>query len=72
MINALKAAINGGQITMARIDQSVLRLLKLKLQYGILARTRVTIGTGIMGAGAPPASAPTAALAPGAARRPRF
>jgi beta-N-acetylhexosaminidase len=71
MINALKAAISSGQITMERIDQSVLRLLKLKLQYGIISRARLTIGTGITGAAAPPAHAPTAALAPEAARRPR-
>jgi beta-N-acetylhexosaminidase len=50
MLTALKAAINSGQISMARIDQSVLRLLKLKLQYGIISRARMTIGTGMMGA----------------------
>jgi beta-N-acetylhexosaminidase len=55
MISALKAAINSGAITMDRIDQSVLRLLKLKLQYGIISRTRLTIGTGITGALAPAA-----------------
>jgi hypothetical protein len=50
----------------------VLRLLKLKLQYGILSRARATIGTGITGALAPPVNAPTAALAPSAGRRPRM
>jgi beta-N-acetylhexosaminidase len=63
MIAALKAAINSGQISMARIDQSVLRLLKLKLRYGILSRTRATSGTGITGVEAPPPRAPSAALA---------
>ncbi|HEX9058127.1 MAG TPA: glycoside hydrolase family 3 N-terminal domain-containing protein [Ktedonobacterales bacterium] len=46
MIAALKAALASGQISMARIDQSVLRLLKLKLQYGILPPTPPTVGVG--------------------------
>ncbi len=69
MINALKDAITRGDITMARIDQSVLRLLKLKLQYGIISRERLTTGTGLTGAAAPPAHAPLDALVPREARR---
>jgi beta-N-acetylhexosaminidase len=36
MIAALKAAIADGRISVARIDQSVLRILKLKIRYGML------------------------------------
>lgn len=36
MIAALKAAISSGQITQARIDQSVRRILMLKLRFGLL------------------------------------
>jgi len=34
-ISALKSAVSGGTITESRIDQSVLRILKLKRKYGI-------------------------------------
>jgi beta-glucosidase-like glycosyl hydrolase len=36
MITAVKNAVNSGQISVARIDQSVRRLLALKATYGIL------------------------------------
>ena len=36
MINAVKNAVNSGQISVSRIDQSVRRLLTLKAAYGIL------------------------------------
>lgn len=36
MIAALKAAIASGRITLARIDQSVLRILRLKIRFGLL------------------------------------
>src|SRR5262249_21701475 len=36
MINALKSAIAGGQISQARIDQSVRRILALKVRFGLL------------------------------------
>jgi len=36
MINSIKNAMNSGQITQARIDQSVLRILSLKLRFGLL------------------------------------
>jgi beta-N-acetylhexosaminidase len=36
MITAVKNAVNSGQISVARIDQSVRRLLTLKATYGIL------------------------------------
>lgn len=36
MIAALKAAIASGQISIARINQSVLRILKLKIRFGLL------------------------------------
>jgi beta-N-acetylhexosaminidase len=36
MINSIKDAMNSGQITQARIDQSVLRILSLKLRFGLL------------------------------------
>lgn len=54
MIGALKAALASGRLTQARIDQSVLRLLKLKLRFGLLSRWLSVIGSG-----------PTAAVAPG-------
>ena len=37
MISALKAAISNGQITKARIDESVRRILTLKMRMGLLA-----------------------------------
>ncbi len=37
MISALKAAISRGQITKARIDESVRRILTLKMRMGLLA-----------------------------------
>jgi beta-N-acetylhexosaminidase len=36
MIAALKAAIASGRITVARINQSVMRILKLKIRFGLL------------------------------------
>ena len=36
MLNALKSAVQSGQISQQRIDESVARILKLKAQYGIL------------------------------------
>jgi beta-N-acetylhexosaminidase len=36
MIAAIKAAINQGRITVARIDQSVMRILELKIRFGLL------------------------------------
>ena len=36
MITALKAAISSGRISVARIDQSVMRILKLKIRFGLL------------------------------------
>jgi beta-N-acetylhexosaminidase len=36
MINAIKAAMTNGQITQARIDRSVWRILALKAAYGLL------------------------------------
>jgi beta-glucosidase-like glycosyl hydrolase len=36
MISALKAAISSGQITKARIDDSVRRILTLKMRMGLL------------------------------------
>lgn len=36
MIQAIKNAISAGQITMARIDQSVRRILTLKMQFGLI------------------------------------
>jgi beta-N-acetylhexosaminidase len=62
MIAALRHAVNTGQISMARIDQSVMRLLKLKLQYGILPHTIPTIGTGPTAA--PPVPDQSVALLP--------
>ncbi len=57
MIDALKGALASGQLSQARIDQSVLRLLKLKLRFGLLSRMVPTSGSG-----------PTAALSPDGAR----
>ncbi|MBE3560429.1 MAG: glycoside hydrolase family 3 [Ktedonobacteraceae bacterium] len=36
VVDALKLAIQDGRLTMARIDQSVARILLMKLQYGII------------------------------------
>lgn len=36
ILDALRAAVDSGQISKARIDQSVRRILRLKLQYGML------------------------------------
>jgi beta-N-acetylhexosaminidase len=36
MLNALHAAINDGSITVARIDQSVMRILELKARFGLI------------------------------------
>jgi beta-N-acetylhexosaminidase len=36
VLDALKGAITSGQITMARIDQSVRRILMLKIKYHLL------------------------------------
>jgi beta-N-acetylhexosaminidase len=63
MIDALKAALADGRITPARIDQSVRRLLELKLRFGILSRATPWLGSGLIGA-VPPARAPDVALAP--------
>lgn len=35
--NGIKAAVEAGQITESRIDESVLRILKLRLKYGVAA-----------------------------------
>jgi beta-N-acetylhexosaminidase len=37
VVVALKQAVQQGHITMQRLDQSVQRILLLKMQYGILA-----------------------------------
>lgn len=37
ILDALKAAVASGQITKARIDQSVRRIIRLKIQYGMLS-----------------------------------
>jgi beta-N-acetylhexosaminidase len=36
VINGLKAALNNGQLSMARVDQAVTRIIALKFQYHIL------------------------------------
>ncbi|GAC1448369.1 MAG: hypothetical protein PVSMB4_05360 [Ktedonobacterales bacterium] len=53
MIGALKAALASGRLTQARIDQSVRRLLLLKLRFGLLARPRVVTGSGLTGVETP-------------------
>jgi beta-N-acetylhexosaminidase len=53
MLGALKAALASGRLTLARIDQSVRRLLQLKLRFGLLARPRMVIGSGLTGVVAP-------------------
>lgn len=50
MIDAIKTAVASGQITRARIDQSVRRILALKYRFGLLKRPRPRIGTGPTGA----------------------
>jgi beta-N-acetylhexosaminidase len=56
MVNALKDAIASGKIPQARIDQSVRRILKLKLRFGIMpppasqgASTTPTVGSASAG-----------------------
>ena len=46
MINALKAALASGTLSMGRIDQSVLRLLTLKLRTGILPHITMRLAVG--------------------------
>lgn len=55
MIAALKAAISSGQITQARIDQSVRRILMLKLRFGLLS-LRPMKGTPLQADAAGPAA----------------
>jgi beta-N-acetylhexosaminidase len=64
MIAALKAALASGRLTMARIDQSVRRILELKLRFGLLPQT---LGTGPTDAQVP--IAPQVALVPTTRRR---
>ena len=52
MIAALKAAIASGRISVARIDQSVTRILKLKIRFGLLP-LRTTHYHSIQQAGGP-------------------
>ena len=35
-ITALNAAVKSGEITQERLDESVLRILNMKLEYGII------------------------------------
>lgn len=53
MIAALKSALANGRISMARIDQSVIRLLELKLRFGLIPSPQRPLGSG------PTASSPT-------------
>ncbi|HEX5441326.1 MAG TPA: glycoside hydrolase family 3 N-terminal domain-containing protein [Ktedonobacterales bacterium] len=53
MINAVKSAVASGQIRVSRIDQSVKRLLTLKVKYGILpyhVNNRPHLPAGVQGA----------------------
>jgi beta-N-acetylhexosaminidase len=72
MIAALKSALASGRISMARIDQSVTRLLELKLRFGIIPSPQQPAGSGPMAAGpaalAPAAPAAHAPSLPAAAR----
>ncbi|HEU5346808.1 MAG TPA: glycoside hydrolase family 3 N-terminal domain-containing protein [Ktedonobacterales bacterium] len=59
MIAAIKTAINNGQISVARIDQSVQRILALKIRFGLLPmhdphfpRYGATVAPGANGSGA--------------------
>ena len=59
MIAAIKTAINNGQISVARIDQSVQRILALKIRFGLLPmhdphfpRDGATVAPGANGSGA--------------------
>lgn len=56
MINALKGALANGALSMARIDQSVLRLLTLKLRDGILPHIGVRLSVGPVALAAPASS----------------
>ena len=49
MIAALKAAISDGRISMARIDQSVQRILALKIRFGMLPLRDSHYPTGMVG-----------------------
>jgi beta-N-acetylhexosaminidase len=46
MIAALKAAISDGRISIARINQSVQRILTLKIRYGMLPLRALRLPTG--------------------------
>jgi beta-N-acetylhexosaminidase len=63
MIDALKSALASGQLTIGRIDQSVRRILALKLHFGLLPRPQSSVTEGSGPTGARGASAPVA-LAP--------
>lgn len=72
MIAALKSALASGRISMARIDQSVTRLLELKLRFGIISSPQQPNGSGPTAMGpaalAPAAPATHAPALPAAAR----
>ncbi len=50
-ISAVQSAVSSGAITQARLDQSVMRILKLKRRYGLFADPYVDVGAaaGIVG-----------------------
>lgn len=60
MINALKSAVTSGQISSARIDQSVWRILLLKLRFGLLPLRPLSATPAAMPA--PQAGTPTFAM----------
>jgi beta-N-acetylhexosaminidase len=60
MVEALQAAVQSGQLPKARIDESVRRILLLKLQYGLLP---YPVPRGVQGAGASAVVAPRSGVA---------
>lgn len=54
MVDALRAAVRSGQLTKARIDQSVRRILLLKVAYGLLHLPPRDVGAGRADAPAAP------------------
>jgi beta-N-acetylhexosaminidase len=63
MVNALRAAVRSGQLSRARIDQSVRRILLMKLRFGLL-RLPPTAGQHDVGLAPLPGAPAAAAFAP--------
>ncbi len=67
MVGALRAAVQSGQLSKARIDQSVRRILRLKMRWGMLSMQPTRGQRDIAMAPGAPASETDAALPGGAA-----